>query len=1151
MAIDAGSIYSEVRINLADLEKDIAKLDAKFNVIAKKNASTTTTVKSDWQKAFSAIKIASVAAIASITASFTAGIKIGASFEQSMANVASVAKATAEDLAALNAAAAEAGETTRFTASEAADAMYSLASAGLSASDAIDALNGVLLFSGATQSDLATSSALIVSLLKQYKLQAGDAGDVSNVLAAAIGNSLANMDKLKTSLQQTGSVAGALNISIEDTVGVLEALFDAGYTGEKAGTALRNIYSYLADSTSTVTQQLVGMGAEVDKINPQFNDMADIIDYLNGLGLDTGDVFAAFGNEIGSQMVTLLSTGGDAIRTYTDEITGTTDAADMYATQNDTLSGSFDKLKSAIENTAIEITEAFTPAVKPMLDTLTSLVKVLNKIPEPLKVFLTLVVGGTTIAVAGATAFGLLTAAVTASGVALGAVFAPITAAVAGVAALTTGISLLVKHNKKVTSENWSKLVDELGVSEELLGNINLILGDIENKKAFAKLASELDLSYSQLKDFKTGMDDSNLTVDNLSDTVTTLSETLGVSRESMLELMSASGLVTDQGVQDMINYNLNRIEVAKQMQASNDEVAKSAAATAEAEKKANADVITSIKLAAAQKQKAVDVYDQAYADIDRDVKLGILSETDANEQRISANKTLIDSLGDVDDRYAVVSGSMIDAAARIRILTAKTEGLTEAEAAEKEALESKINAEAYAKTITQSYTEKLEDLGTTSKELRALEEARAKATIEASDATDTAKASAIAAIEAYYNGLDSQDVIDDNEEMIDQADTYQDKINALTLSTQELRAIEEQRAIDLINASDAEDDAKTTAIAKVKEYYNTLNNQDEIAANKAKMEAFTAANQEYLDEVEAANEEEAQAAADAQAAAAELTAEAWSDAFNSVEGVVSDLSSLFDALSDNAVSALEDEMEALEESLGLADETDLEEAQSDLADELESLKSITDAYDEAIAAAQESGDASSEAALIAAKAAQEAADAETLAEYQAAVDKAAIEEEYAEKEAEIEYEYDLKSWKLSLLAALASAASAQLSTYKKYGFTPAGFAASAAGAIESGVQVATIVANKPTLATGGIVLPSSGGVETIQAENGYGELSLNAGPSGDALLSEFAQRVASYGNTGTNSSSSSVIQLYMDSKLVSTGVAKNINNGTVRINLK
>lgn len=1262
MAVDAGSIYSEVRISLTNLEKDIAKLDAKFNVIAKKNASTTTTVKSDWQKAFSAIKIASVAAIAGITAAFKSGITIGASFEQSMANVASVAKATASDLADLNAAAAEAGETTRFTASEAADAMYSLASAGLDATDAIDALNGVLLFSGATQSDLATSSALIVSLLKQYNLQATDAGNVSNVLAAAIGNSLANMDKLRTSLQQTGSVAGALNIDIESTVGVLEALFDAGYTGEKAGTALRNIYSYLADSTSTVTQQLVGMGAEVDKINPQFNDMADIIDYLNTLGLDTGDVFAAFGNEIGGQMVTLLSTGGDAIRAYTAEVTGTTDAADMYATQNDTLSGSFDKLKSAIQNTAIQITDAFNPALKPMVDFLTSLVKVLNKIPEPLKVFLTLVVGGTATAVAGATAFGLLSTAIATAGISLAAVFAPITAVVAGVAAITTGIISLNKHIDKIKTKKFSDLSEELNVIVDLLSDIEKTFGTLEGLETFAKLASDAELSGSEIKKLAKYITNATTDAGDFSSAITVWADKFGVTREEMLKLVDASGLVTDQGIQDMINYNLDRIKIAKEMQKTNEDLAKSAETSAVNEKKAHASTVEAIQSAAKAKAAAFAIYDKSLKDTQKLVELGLLTEEEANEEKISANMTLIESLSEVDDKYAVVSGSMIDAATRIKILTAKNEELTTSEREELEALEDKLNATETAISTTTSYSEKLEDLNTSSYKLMESERARAIATIEASKATDAAKKSAVSAIDAYYDAAENQDYqnfldsynkkieeiglsteelaaleqkrlietieasgrsqdeitnmvakvneyydllnsqpeADYTSELIDKTQDYQEQIEELTLSEQELRDLEEERAIKAIEDAYEESDARTDLISKIKEYYKVLaesdtedgNDNDQVKEDTEELIALTQDYQEKLEEVgktetelraiekqraidlinasEADDEAKTNAiakldeyyqaladndaneiAADNAKEAADLAKEAWTTAVSSIESAFDDLSSLFDALSDSAVEALEDEMEALEESLGLADQTNLEEAQEELDKETASLKEVTDAYQEAIDAANASGDAATAASLESILAAQKEADAKTLLTYQNAVDKAAIEEEYAEKEAQIEYEYDLKSWKLSLLAALASAASAQLSTYKKYGFTPAGFAASAAGAIESGVQVATIVANKPALATGGVVLPSSGGVETIQAENGYGELSLNAGPSGDALLSEFAQRVASYGNTGTNGSSNFMIQLYMNRKLISEGVAKDINDGNVRINLK
>ena len=126
----------------------------------------------------------------------TQWVRTAAQFEQSMANAASVSRATSEELAMLEQAARRAGETTVYSASQSADAIYYLASAGFSASQSVEALDGVLALAAATQSDLAYTSSSVVSTLSQFRLQAEDSARISNVYAAAISRSLASMEKL-------------------------------------------------------------------------------------------------------------------------------------------------------------------------------------------------------------------------------------------------------------------------------------------------------------------------------------------------------------------------------------------------------------------------------------------------------------------------------------------------------------------------------------------------------------------------------------------------------------------------------------------------------------------------------------------------------------------------------------------------------------------------------------------------------------------------------------------------------------------------------------------------------------------------------------------------------------------------------------------
>ena len=104
--------------------------------------------------AFKAALKAMIIPLAVLGLGFIAAVRQAGSFQQSMANVASVLGSSEKEMRRLSDAAREMGKTSVFNAQEAASAMYDLASAGFSADQVIDALKGTMMLAAATASDL-------------------------------------------------------------------------------------------------------------------------------------------------------------------------------------------------------------------------------------------------------------------------------------------------------------------------------------------------------------------------------------------------------------------------------------------------------------------------------------------------------------------------------------------------------------------------------------------------------------------------------------------------------------------------------------------------------------------------------------------------------------------------------------------------------------------------------------------------------------------------------------------------------------------------------------------------------------------------------------------------------------------------------------
>lgn len=373
MPEDAGSIYSSIFLKLDQLQQGVLKVNTILDGMGKKAKTQSEGFAGFWKNAFqTAFGFGIVQIINKVTTAIRNAVAIFSGFQQSMQNVKSVTGAVGQEFETMSDAAKEAGETTRFTAREAADALYYLGSAGFTAQQSIAALDGVLQLAGATQSDLASTAESLASIISQYNLQAEDAGRVSNVFAAAIGNSQATMEKLTNSFRQVGPVAAGFGYTVEETTGALQELYNAGFQGQQAGRALKSALADLASPTSNMEKIFTKLGISMDSVNPSTTEFADIIDILGQSGADTADIIDAFGKIAGPQMAVLIKQGGDALRKYTKDVTGTEAAAEMYKIQNDSLAGSMDFLKSKLEGTAIAIFEKLEPGMRDMIDSFIS-----------------------------------------------------------------------------------------------------------------------------------------------------------------------------------------------------------------------------------------------------------------------------------------------------------------------------------------------------------------------------------------------------------------------------------------------------------------------------------------------------------------------------------------------------------------------------------------------------------------------------------------------------------------------------------------------------------------------------------------------------------------------------------------------------------
>ena len=180
-----------------------------------------------------------------VTGLGTAAVKTAADFDSAMSKVAAVSGATGSDFDSLRDKAREMGAKTKFSATEAADAMNYMAMAGWKTEDMLSGIEGVMYLAAASGEDLATTSDIVTDALTAFGLTAADLGHFADVLAAASSNANTNVSMMGETFKYCAPVAGALGFSVEDTAEAIGLMGNAGIKVSQAGTSMRSIMTNL------------------------------------------------------------------------------------------------------------------------------------------------------------------------------------------------------------------------------------------------------------------------------------------------------------------------------------------------------------------------------------------------------------------------------------------------------------------------------------------------------------------------------------------------------------------------------------------------------------------------------------------------------------------------------------------------------------------------------------------------------------------------------------------------------------------------------------------------------------------------------------------------------------------------------------------
>ena len=319
----------------------------------------------------------------------TAAVKTAADFDTAMSKVAAVSGATGKDLDALRDKAREMGSKTKFSASEAAEAMNYMAMAGWKTEDMLSGIEGVMNLAAASGEDLATTSDIVTDALTAFGLSAKDSGHFADILAAASSNANTNVSMMGETFKYCAPIAGALGFSAEDTAEAIGLMANAGIKGSQAGTALRTIMNNLSGDVKICGSSIGEVTVATTNADGSMRDLSDILaDCRTAFsGLSESEKAAAAESLVGknamSGFLALMNAGEADINKLSSAIDNCDGcAAGMAETMNDNLAGQLTILKSQLQELAISFGELLMPAIRTIVGWIQKFVDWLNAMDE-------------------------------------------------------------------------------------------------------------------------------------------------------------------------------------------------------------------------------------------------------------------------------------------------------------------------------------------------------------------------------------------------------------------------------------------------------------------------------------------------------------------------------------------------------------------------------------------------------------------------------------------------------------------------------------------------------------------------------------------------------------------------------------------------
>ncbi len=204
-------------------------------------------------------------------------------------------KANADDLseegfAGLEQRAKTLGQTTRFSAQEAADGMLQLSKAGFGTKAIMEAIGPTLNLASAESLDLGRAAEISAGVMTTFKMKAEQLGYVGDVLSKTASMTTTDVSDLGESFKYAGGQAQALGITLPQTAALFAALAQNQIKGSMAGTSAAAVMRGITGGGRAANKVLKALGVNVKTDKGKLEQLPVIFSRLSKSLAKFGDV---------------------------------------------------------------------------------------------------------------------------------------------------------------------------------------------------------------------------------------------------------------------------------------------------------------------------------------------------------------------------------------------------------------------------------------------------------------------------------------------------------------------------------------------------------------------------------------------------------------------------------------------------------------------------------------------------------------------------------------------------------------------------------------------------------------------------------------------------------------------------------------------